>query len=216
MIYIVIILAGMIGAGKTSYTERMADTLGTQAFFEPVDDNPILDKYYENQERYGFSLQIYFLNKRFRLIKEAYGINNNVLDRSIYEDALFTKINLDNGNITKEEYEIYLDLLDNMMEEIEGLPKKAPDLLVYLDGSFEKILSNIKRRGRSYEQPTESNGLLAYYKQLHGEYENWYQNYNYSPKIRINIDKYNIVDSEEDWETVYGMIVEKLKELKVL
>lgn len=213
MVSIVIILAGMIGAGKTSYTEKLAKALGTQAFFEPVDDNPILDKYYEDQERYGFALQIYFLNKRFRLIKEAYHINNNVLDRSIYEDALFTKINVDNGNITKEEYDIYLDLLDNMMEEIDGLPKKAPDLLVYLDGSFEKILSNIKRRGRSYEQPTEENGLYDYYKQLHGEYSGWYEDYDKSPKICIDIDKYNIVDSEEDWQEVLELIKNKLDEI---
>lgn len=205
-----IILAGMIGAGKTSYTERLAKALGTEAFFEPVDNNPILDKYYENQERYGFSLQIYFLNKRYRLIKEAYLENNNVLDRSIYEDALFTKINLDNGNITSEEYEIYLDLLDNMMEELEGMPKKSPDLLIYLDGSFEKILSNIERRGRSYEQPTEENGLLDYYQQLYNEYDNWYEEYSYGPKLRIDIDKYNIVDRPEDWETVLQLIKDNI------
>ena len=215
MIYIVIILAGMIGAGKTSYTKKISEALGTDAFFEPVDENPILDKYYENQERYGFSLQIYFLNKRFRLIKEAYHRDNNVLDRSIYEDALFTKINLDNGNISVEEYEIYLDLLDNMMQEIEGLPKKAPDLLVYLDGSFEKIMSNIERRGRAYEQPTEENGLMDYYRQLHEEYKGWYDSYNYSPKVSIDIDRYNIIDNEEDWKEVYGLIIKKLDELKV-
>ena len=204
----------MIGAGKTSYTERLAEAFGTQPFFEPVDNNPILDKYYENQERYGFSLQIYFLNKRFRLIKEAYHIDNNVLDRSIYEDALFTKINRDNGNITKEEYEIYLDLLDNMMEEIEGLPKNAPDLLVYLEGSFEKILANVERRGRVFEQPTKENGLMDYYRQLHGEYANWYDEYTYSPKIKIDIDKYNIVDSEDDWKYVLNLIEDKLEDVR--
>ena len=61
-----IILAGMIGVGKTTYTAQLAKELGTEAFFEPVEDNPILDKYYENPEKYGFALQIYFLNKRFK------------------------------------------------------------------------------------------------------------------------------------------------------
>lgn len=205
-----IILAGMIGAGKTSYTERLSQALGTKPFYESVDDNPILDKYYEDQERYGFSLQIYFLNKRFRLIKDAYNVNNNVLDRSIYEDALFTKINRDNGNITQEEYEIYLELLDNMMEELEGMPKKSPDLLIYLGGSFEKIMANIKRRGRSYEQPTEENGLIDYYQQLYNEYDGWYEAYNYGPKMKINIDDYNIVDNPEDWEAVLKLIKENI------
>ena len=83
-----IILAGMIGVGKTTYTSLLAQELGTTAFFEPVENNPILDKYYEDPEKYGFALQIYFLNKRFAAIKKAYKADNNVLDRSIYEDAL--------------------------------------------------------------------------------------------------------------------------------
>lgn len=84
-------------------------------------------------------MQLYFLNKRFRLIKKAYRDKNNILDRSIYEDALFTKINVDKGTISQEEYDIYLDLLDNMMEELAGLPKKAPDLLVYLRADFDVL-----------------------------------------------------------------------------
>lgn len=95
-----IILAGMIGVGKTTYTSLLAKELGTIAFFEPVDNNPILDKYYEDPEKYGFALQIYFLNKRFKSIKEAYEADNNVLDRSIYEDALFTYINTLQGSIS--------------------------------------------------------------------------------------------------------------------
>lgn len=78
-----IILAGMIGVGKTTYTSLLAKELGTTAFFEPVDNNPILDKYYEDPEKYGFALQIYFLNKRFKAIKKAYDTDNNVLDRSV-------------------------------------------------------------------------------------------------------------------------------------
>lgn len=139
-----IILAGMIGVGKTTYTYRLAEELGTQPFFEPVEENPILDKYYEDPDKYGFALQIYFLNKRFKMIKAAYHDDNNILDRSIYEDALFTYINTLKGSISEQEYDIYLELLDNMMEEIQGLPKKAPDLLIYLDGSFDHIMNNIK------------------------------------------------------------------------
>ena len=101
-----IILAGMIGVGKTTYTSLLAQELGTTAFFEPVENNPILDKYYEDPEKYGFALQIYFLNKRFAAIKKAYKADNNVLDRSIYEDALFTYINTLQGSISDQEYQI--------------------------------------------------------------------------------------------------------------
>lgn len=201
----VIVMAGMIGAGKTTYTAKLAEALGTKAFYEPVDDNPILDKYYEDPDKYGFALQIYFLNKRFGLIKQAYYDNDNVLDRSIYEDALFTKVNVDQGSISQEEYQIYLNLLDNMMEELQGMPKKAPDLLVFLDGSFEHILENIQKRGRSYEQPSKKNQLLDYYQTLYREYKIWYEQYDKSPKIRIWTDHYDIHNSN-DWQTIYEKI----------
>ena len=204
-----IIMAGMIGVGKTTYTTRLAEALGTQAFFEPVDNNPILDKYYEDPDRYGFVLQIYFLNKRFKSIKEAYLENNNILDRSIYEDALFTYINTLQGSISQEEYAIYLELLDNMMEEIDSLPKKAPDLLVYLDGSFDTIMTNIEKRGRSYEQVNDNPELLAYYQLLHRHYGEWYENYNYGPKMKINTDELDI-SFDEDWERAYAMIEKEM------
>ena len=191
----VIITAGMIGVGKSTLTEILARELGTKAFYEPVDENPILEKYYEDPGKYGFALQLYFLNKRFRLIKKAYRDKNNILDRSIYEDALFTKINVDKGTISQEEYDIYLDLLDNMMEELEGLPKKAPDLLVYLRADFDVILQHIKKRGRSYELPTEENGLLKYYSDLHQRYDKWFENYDYSPKMVVDLTEVDMTKS---------------------
>lgn len=209
---IVIILAGMIGVGKTTYTTRLAQSLGTEPFYESVDDNPILSKYYEDPEKYGFVLQIYFLNQRFKSIKQAYREKNNVLDRSIYEDALFTYINTLQGSISQEEYNIYLDLLDNMMEELEGLPKKAPDLLIYLDGSFDHILANISKRGRDYEQVEGHPDLEDYYKLLYSHYGDWYDSYQYGPKMRIDTDQFDIT-KDEDWDKVYALIQEKMKEL---
>lgn len=209
-----IILAGMIGVGKTTYTSLLAKELGTTAFFEPVDNNPILDKYYEDPEKYGFALQIYFLNKRFKSIKEAYEADNNVLDRSIYEDALFTYINTLQGSISDQEYNIYLELLDNMMEEIDGLPKKAPDLLIYLEGSFDHIMYNIKKRGRDFEQPGDENGLTDYYKLLHKHYTKWYEDYQYSPKMKINTDNLDVT-KPEDWDKVYKMIRQEMKSIGI-
>lgn len=217
---IVIIMAGMISSGKTTYTTKLADTLGTKPFFEPVEENPILDLYYEDMERWGMTLQLYFLNNRFRMIKKAYKDANNILDRSLYEDSLFTKVNYLNGNINEIDYELYLDLVDNMLEEIEGMPKKAPDLMVYLDADLEHILKNIKKRGRDFEQIEEEDddideGLLSYYKQLISEYEIWYEEYDKSPKIKIDATKYD-VHNDEDWEEVYGLISDKMKELDLL
>ena len=149
---IVIVLAGTIGAGKSSLAKALGEHLGTDVYYEAVDNNPVLDLYYQDPKKYAFLLQIYFLNKRFESIKMAYTQENNVLDRSIFEDELFLTLNYKNGNVTKTELEIYQNLLSNMLEEMEGMPKKRPDLLVYIDVSFETMLSRIAQRGRSFEQ----------------------------------------------------------------
>lgn len=206
----VIVLAGMIAAGKSTVSARLADKLNTDLMIEPVDDNPILPLYYNNKEKYAFLLQIYFLNERFKLIKKALKNNKNILDRSIYEDELFTRINLMEGNITQVEYDVYKDLLDNMLEEIEEMPKKAPDLLVYLDISFDKFLENLAKRGRAFEQIDENTKKgqkdLAYFKLLHTEYQKWYEDYNSSPKIAIDMNKYDVNDPD-DWDEVFKMIM---------
>ena len=207
-------MAGMIGAGKSTYTEMISRRLGTEAFFESVDYNPILDKFYDNPQKWAFSLQIYFLNTRFRSIKAALTDDNNVLDRSIYEDALFTRVNHLQGNISQEEMDIYNDLLANMMEELEGMPRKAPDLLIYLDGSFETILDHIRKRGREFEQIEDDSELLAYYELLFKNYEQWYQEYDQSPKIKINIDTFDIVNNSGDEEQVMASIEKALLEVR--
>ncbi|WP_019785902.1 deoxynucleoside kinase, partial [Streptococcus sobrinus] len=138
-----IVLAGTIGAGKSSLAAALGEHLGTEVLYEAVDNNPVLDLYYKDPKKYAFLLQIFFLNKRFRSIKEAYKADNNILDRSIFEDELFLTLNYKNGNVTKTELDIYKELLGNMLEELEGMPKKKPDLLIYIDVSFDKMLERI-------------------------------------------------------------------------
>ena len=209
----VIITAGMIGVGKTTLTKKLARHLGTQPFYEPVEDNPVLSDYYSDPKRYGFSLQIYFLNKRFRMIKAALADDNNILDRSIYEDALFTEENFEEGNISAAEFEIYLDLLDNMMNEIKEGGKKRPDLLVYADADFDTIIARIKKRGRKYEQVDNNPEREDYYFRIWNKYHEWYENYNISPKIRIDLETLDL-SNDDDVETVLAIIDEKLKEIR--
>lgn len=206
----VIVLAGMIGAGKTTYTKYIAEEFNSEAFYESVDDNPVLERFYEDKERWGFALQIHFLNTRFKSIKKALTHQNNVLDRSIYEDALFTQINNEQGNIKDEEMNIYLSLLDNMMEELEGLPKKAPDLLIYLRGSFEKHMEHIHKRGRDYEQTPEQ---IDYFRLLHSKYDEWFENYNASETLVFSIDELSIEDPE-DRKYILETIHKKLDEIR--
>lgn len=210
----VIVLAGMIGAGKTSYSEIIGNHFGTEVFYESVEHNPVLDKFYENPKKWAFSLQLYFLNTRFSSIKAALYHDNNVLDRSIYEDALFTKINHLQGNISDIDMAIYNDLLANMMEELKGTPKKAPDLLVYLHGSFETILDHIQKRGRDYEQVEVGDERYNYFKLLWENYQNWYEEYDASPKMAISVDDFDVVENPEDVETVMAMVEARLKDIR--
>ena len=205
----VIVLAGMIGAGKSTLTEMIANDLGSKPFFEQVDNNQILEKFYNDPERWAFSLQIFFLNTRFKSIKEALTHQNNVLDRSIYEDALFTRINYEEGNMSEAEMNLYTDLLDNMKEELDNMPKKSPDLLIYLRGSLDTHLTRIQKRGRPFEQVEGDADLLDYYTKLHGRYDSWFNTYDKSPTLIIDIDKYD-VERESDRQAVLDIVKNKL------
>lgn len=209
----VIVLAGMIGSGKSTYTALISEALGSEAFYESVDDNRILEKFYEDPKRWAFSLQIYFLNTRFRSIKAAFQHKNNVLDRSIYEDALFTRINYEEGNMSEPEMDTYLDLLDNMMEELDSMPKKSPDLLIYLRGSLDTILERIEKRGRDYEQIEQNTGLLDYYKHLHSQYDDWFNGYDKSATLTIDIDQYDL-EKPEHAEAILEVVKQRIAEVR--
>ncbi|MDR0200289.1 MAG: deoxynucleoside kinase [Streptococcaceae bacterium] len=208
-----IVLAGTIGAGKSSLAKALGEHLGTEVFYEAVDNNPVLDLYYKDPKHYAFLLQIYFLNKRFESIKKAYKADNNVLDRSIFEDELFLTLNYKNGNVTATELAIYKELLANMLEELDEMPKKAPDLLVYIDVSFETMLKRIAHRGREFEQISTDPSLRDYYKQVHDEYPAWFDAYDKSAKVRIDGDLYDFVNYPGDLTAVFGSIDTELKKL---
>lgn len=203
-----IILAGVVGSGKSTISKRLSDALGTKLMMEPVDTNPILDKYYADPEKYGYLLQMYFLNQRYEMIVEALNDRNNVLDRSIYEDKLFAKINTDTGSISQLEYETYCHTHDILINELKKHTEE-PDLLVYLDVDFDKMLSNIVKRGRDYEQFSQNDELYQYYKRMHDEYKTWYDEYNHSAKVKIDMNKYD-VNQDRDWNIVFGIIKDAL------
>ena len=211
----VIVAGGMIGLGKSSVSKVLGEHFNSEVFYESVDDNPLLPLFYSESEeeiqkkRYPFLLQLYFLNTRFRSIKEALYADNNVLDRSIYEDWYFAKKNMELGRISELEMKIYEDLLENMMEELKEIPKKAPDLMVYLKGSFDTVINRIKLRGREFEV---DDSLMEYYKFLWEGYDYWVNNcYSASDVVIIDMDKLDIVNSEEDKKELIRLVEEKLK-----
>ena len=214
----ILVVGGMIGLGKSSVAKMLGEKFNTDVFYESVEDNKILPLFYTaspeeiQSKRYPFLLQLWFLDTRFKSIKEALVDDNNVLDRSIYEDWYFAKKNMELGRISGLEMEIYENLLNNMMEELKELPKKSPDLMIYLKGSFDTVLKRIKQRGREYELDEE---LVEYYRFLWEGYDEWVQNhYGASQVLIIDMDKIDVVGNEADAELVYNQVKEKLKEIR--
>ena len=211
-----IVLSGTIGAGKTSLTTMLAEHLGSEALYESVDDNPILPLFYEDPKRYGFLLQNYFLNKRLDNIKDAQGSQLNVIDRSIFEDLLLFKLNADLDRATQTEVQIYGDLLNNIMEQVDFSDEaivKTPDLLIYIHVSFDTMLERIKKRGRDYEQIANDPSLYDYYKSLNERYVAWFDAYDRSPKLSIDGDQYDFVADESAAKKVLSLIDQKISEL---
>ncbi|WEV71662.1 deoxynucleoside kinase [Lactobacillus sp. ESL0785] len=209
----VIVLSGPIGAGKSSLTSILAEHLGTQAFYEGVDNNPVLPLYYKDMKRYTFLLNIYLLNHRLAQINQAVQEKNSVSDRSIYEDALFFKMNADSQVADPTEFQIYDSLLENMMEDTPGNPSKKPDLLIYIHVSLDTMLKRIKKRGRSFEQISTDPSLKDYYARLIRYYEPWYENYHASPKMAIDGDKFDFIINESAKKEVLREIDDKLRKI---
>lgn len=227
-----ITLAGIIGSGKSSLTQILAQELGTKPFFEPVEDNPVLPLFYKGNELaakkrqmgeqdatnpYAYLLQTFFLNRRFMMMKQAMKQKNNILDRSIYEDAMFMKMNTDMGNATQIEYATYQELLDHMLEELkEATPAQNSDLMVLIRVSYDTMIKRIQKRGRKYEQISTDPSLVDYYKRLLRYYDDFEKNYKLSSLLVIDGDKYDFVENENDRKLVLDMIKQRLTELGAL
>lgn len=211
-----ITLAGTIGAGKTVWGKVIAEHFGVDLVEEKVEGNPFLAKFYDDPKRYSFHLQVYFLNHRFKAIKKAMTHPNTVLDRSIYEDAMvFARLQYENGSMDKAEYNTYLELHENMMQELHDLYaqqilfKKSPDLLVLVHGSLNEAMRRIKKRGRLYEQIEGNAELYQYYQDLYNIYENEfipdYLEKGISPVYIIDIDKIEISNPLDVKEALEGI-----------
>ena len=205
----VITIAGTVGVGKSTMTKALAEALGYRTSFEKVDTNPYLDQFYADFARWSFHLQIYFLAERFKEQKRIFEYGGGfVQDRSIYEDTgIFAKMHYEKGTMTEVDYQTYKELFHAMVMT-PYFPH--PDLLIYLEGSFEDILERIRERGRPMEQQTP----LEYWKEMHERYENWISNFNSCPVLRLNINEYDIMKNEESIEPVIEKIAYFLHETK--
>ena len=203
--------------------------MGSIPFYEPVEDNPVLPLFYKGNELaakkrqagekdatnpYAYLLQTFFLNRRFMMMKKALQSRNNILDRSIYEDAMFMRMNTEMGNVTQVEYSIYQELLTNILEELNHVvPSNDYNLMILIKVSYDTMVSRIKKRGREYEQIEKDPSLIDYYGRLLKYYEEFEENYNQSEMLVIDGDKFNFVENIDDRNHILDMIEMKLVDL---
>ena len=176
-----IAIAGNIGAGKTTLTKSLGKHYKYDIELEDVVDNPYLDDFYNQMERWSFNLQIYFLNSRFRQLRDIISNGRSVVqDRTIYEDANIFAPNLHAmGLMTNRDYENYKSLFDLMEGTVQ-----SPDLLIYLRSSIPNLVSQIHKRGREYENSIS----IEYLSRLNERYEAWIHKYDKGELLVIDID----------------------------
>ncbi len=194
-----IVIAGNIGAGKTTLTKLLAKHYKWIPNYEDVDDNPYLNDFYEDMQRWSFNLQVYFLNSRFDQVLNIHKSEKTVIqDRSIYEDSYIFAPNLHAmGLMSTRDFENYFTLFKLMSSLIE-----PPDLLIYLRASVPRLVEQIQQRGRKYENSIR----LDYLKRLNERYEAWIGNYSLGKLLVIDVDNTDFRNNPEDLSDVINKI----------
>lgn len=201
-----IAVCGNIGSGKTTLTEKLAKHYGWIPLYESVEQNPYLRDFYDDMTKWGFHLQIYFLNSRFRqVIKIKENQKPTIQDRTIYEDAYIFAANLhESGHINDRDYESYRNIFDSMIEFV-----KPPDLLIYLRADIPKLVEQIEKRGRDYEYSIR----LDYLRMLNEHYENWIGSYKLGKVLVLDVNTVDFVKNTEDFSQVVSRVDLELNSL---
>ena len=199
-------IAGNIGSGKTTLTTKLSKHYNWEAHYEEVKNNPYLNDFYKDMQRWSFNLQVYFLNSRFRQIINIRNSGKNYIqDRTIYEDAFIFAPNLHAmGLMSSRDYENYIEIF-NLMDGFI----KSPDLLIYLRASVPILVEQIQKRGRDYENSIR----LDYLTRLNERYEAWIEQYNKGNVLIIDIDEINFADNEQDLNDIIEKTNEEINKI---
>lgn len=192
-------IAGNIGSGKTTLTRILSKHFAWEAHYEDVDDNPYLNDFYADMQRWSFNLQIYFLNSRFNQILEIRKMKKTVIqDRTIYEDAYIFAPNLHAmGLMSTRDFENYYTLFNLMASLVQ-----PPDLIIYLRASVPTLVNQIQKRGRKYENSIR----LDYLKRLNERYESWIETYRDGKMLIVDADSLDFLGSSEDVSVVIDKV----------
>ncbi|MEO5343729.1 MAG: deoxynucleoside kinase [Gammaproteobacteria bacterium SHHR-1] len=193
-----VVVEGAIGVGKTSFAQRLADHLGSDTLFEAPEENPFLERFYQEKCNLALPTQLYFLFQRSRQIQALMEgdlfRSRLVADFMLDKDPLFARVNLDG-----DELELYQQVFTNMR-----LESPRPDLVIYLQAPVECLLERIKRRNR----PSEGNMDADYLQRLSDAYSEFFYHYDRSPLLIVNTEGLNLAEGEEDFNLLMQRIIE--------
>lgn len=195
-------VTGNIGSGKTTVATLIESIFGFRKYEEVVENNPYLPLFYNDMKKWSYKIQRYFLMTRLVAHENiSMTAHSSVQDRSVYEDMeIFAPLQIKMGNFTPEQVRKYNTFCRLVYSEL-----KPPDLLIYLRTSLPVLLERIRRRGREYEKDLLRPGN-PYMEQLQMLYEKWISSYNLGPKLVVNTDSLNFVDSPDDVRILVNQI----------
>ncbi len=198
-----VIVAGNIGAGKTSLAERLSERMGWKCAFESVSDNPYLADFYNNMGEWAFHLQIFFLGHRatqyLRMSKETQSV---IFDRTIYEDeCIFARALYHMGNVEERDYLSYRRVFELITSQLP-----PPDLLIYLKAPVSVLMKRIQSRARSIETGISAEYLAL----LESFYEDWLKTFDVCPVLTIRSDDLDFVHKPQHLDIVVQRIQDRL------
>ena len=196
-------IAGNIGVGKTTLTEKLSQDLGFSAIYESVIDNPYLSDFYTNMSRWSFNLQIYFLYTRFEAQVKLLKSNDNFIqDRTIYEDKeIFASNLLELGHMSDRDFKTYCELFNAMLKFI-----KKPDLIIYLQANTDTLMSRIKNRKRDYESDISS----EYIHSLNIYYDRWINKLPKKDALIVKTDDFDVFNDKEFYNNIVNNIKDRI------
>jgi deoxyadenosine/deoxycytidine kinase len=203
MVKRLILIAGNIGSGKTSLTERIGERLGWQTAYESVADNPYLPNFYRDMRAWSFHLQIYFLGHRAQQHLDMWqDPRSAIIDRSIYEDAyIFARALNHMDNLSELDYQTYRRVFDLMTRTLP-----APSLLIYLKAPVSVLIERIQRRARNIETGITKEYLTL----LDSFYEDWIRVFDLCPVLTLRTDDLDFVHQPNHLDLVVDRIQDKL------